>query len=120
MIMRLSKALIDMEMADYSAALDPAYTTLEFENMQVLAMGNGKSPLSSPLHCGGMSRGLQEEKSLGWWLEWSRGGLGHGRGVSQQLPPDHRGFVLPWGKTEVVGTMLCSAQAGWCTAARTP
>ncbi|PKU35811.1 hepatocyte nuclear factor 4-alpha isoform x1 [Limosa lapponica baueri] len=38
--MRLSKALIDMEMADYSAALDPAYTTLEFENMQVLAMGN--------------------------------------------------------------------------------
>ncbi|NXJ91496.1 HNF4A factor, partial [Corythaixoides concolor] len=29
-----------MEMADYSAALDPAYTTLEFENMQVLAMGN--------------------------------------------------------------------------------
>lgn len=44
MIMRLSKALIDMEMADYSAALDPAYTTLEFENMQVLAMGSGKSP----------------------------------------------------------------------------
>lgn len=43
MIMRLSKALIDMEMADYSAALDPAYTTLEFENMQVLAIGNGKS-----------------------------------------------------------------------------
>lgn len=47
--MRLSKALIDMEMADYSAALDPAYTTLEFENMQVLAMGNGESPLPSPL-----------------------------------------------------------------------
>ncbi|KAM7090739.1 hepatocyte nuclear factor 4-alpha isoform 1-T1 [Ciconia maguari] len=44
MIMRLSKALIDMEMADYSAALDPAYTTLEFENMQVLAMGNDTSP----------------------------------------------------------------------------
>ncbi|XP_009873644.1 PREDICTED: hepatocyte nuclear factor 4-alpha isoform X1 [Apaloderma vittatum] len=42
--MRLSKALIDMEMADYSAALDPAYTTLEFENMQVLAMGNDTSP----------------------------------------------------------------------------
>uniref|UniRef100_A0A8C6X1I4 Hepatocyte nuclear factor 4 alpha n=1 Tax=Naja naja TaxID=35670 RepID=A0A8C6X1I4_NAJNA len=44
MIMRLSKALIDMEMADYSAALDPAYTTLEFENMQVLAMGSDTSP----------------------------------------------------------------------------
>ncbi|NXX41712.1 HNF4A factor, partial [Tricholaema leucomelas] len=29
-----------MEMADYSAALDPAYTTLEFESMQVLAMGS--------------------------------------------------------------------------------
>ncbi|XP_030067617.1 hepatocyte nuclear factor 4-alpha isoform X1 [Microcaecilia unicolor] len=44
MIMRLSKALIDMEMADYSEALDPAYTTLEFENMQVLAMTNDASP----------------------------------------------------------------------------
>ncbi|KAJ3587134.1 hypothetical protein NHX12_013524 [Muraenolepis orangiensis] len=30
-----------MDMADYSEALDPAYTTLEFENMQVLAMGTG-------------------------------------------------------------------------------
>lgn len=79
MIMRLSKALIDMEMADYSAALDPAYTTLEFENMQVLAMGNGKSSL---LHCCGMSWGLQEETSLGWLLKRSRGGMGHGAGVS--------------------------------------
>ncbi|XP_041112395.1 hepatocyte nuclear factor 4-alpha-like isoform X4 [Polyodon spathula] len=42
--MRLSKALIDMDMADYSEVLDPAYTTLEFENMQVLAMGNDSSP----------------------------------------------------------------------------
>lgn len=43
--MRLSHALVvDMEMADYSEALDPAYTTLEFENMQqVLAMGTGES-----------------------------------------------------------------------------
>lgn len=32
-----------MEMADYSEALDPAYTTLEFENMQVLAMSTGES-----------------------------------------------------------------------------
>ncbi|KAG9353015.1 hypothetical protein JZ751_017591 [Albula glossodonta] len=31
-------------MADYSEALDPAYTTLEFENMQVLAMGTDSSP----------------------------------------------------------------------------
>ncbi|KAK6471899.1 hepatocyte nuclear factor 4-alpha isoform X1 [Huso huso] len=45
--MRLSKALIDMDMADYSEALDPAYTTLEFENMQVLAMGNDSSPAES-------------------------------------------------------------------------
>ncbi|XP_043945956.1 hepatocyte nuclear factor 4-alpha isoform X2 [Protopterus annectens] len=44
MIMRLSKALIDMDMADYSEALDPAYTTLEFENMQVLTMGSDTSP----------------------------------------------------------------------------
>ncbi|XP_054995625.1 hepatocyte nuclear factor 4-alpha [Sorex araneus] len=42
--MRLSKTLVDMDMADYSAALDPAYTTLEFENVQVLAMGNDTSP----------------------------------------------------------------------------
>lgn len=40
--MRLSKTLVDMEMADYSAALDPAYTTLEFENVQVLTMANGR------------------------------------------------------------------------------
>lgn len=40
--MRLSKTLADMDMADYSAALDPAYTTLEFENVQVLTMGNGR------------------------------------------------------------------------------
>ncbi|KAK2110030.1 Hepatocyte nuclear factor 4-alpha, partial [Saguinus oedipus] len=33
-----------MDMADYSAALDPAYTTLEFENVQVLTMGNDTSP----------------------------------------------------------------------------
>lgn len=39
----LSKALVDMDMADYSDALDPAYTTLEFENMQVLSMGTGES-----------------------------------------------------------------------------
>lgn len=32
-----------MDMADYSDALDPAYTTLEFENMQVLSMGTGES-----------------------------------------------------------------------------
>ncbi|XP_032897365.1 hepatocyte nuclear factor 4-alpha isoform X2 [Amblyraja radiata] len=42
--MRLSKALIEMDLPDYTAALDPAYTTLEFESMQVLAMGNETSP----------------------------------------------------------------------------
>ncbi|XP_077024243.1 hepatocyte nuclear factor 4-alpha isoform X2 [Tamandua tetradactyla] len=42
--MRLSKTLVDMDMADYSAALDPAYTTLEFENVQVLTMGHDASP----------------------------------------------------------------------------
>ena len=39
----MSKVLVEMDMADYSEALDPAYTTLEFENMQVLAMGTGES-----------------------------------------------------------------------------
>lgn len=46
--MRLSKTLVDMDMADYSAALDPAYTTLEFENVQVLAMGNGRWAQGGP------------------------------------------------------------------------
>lgn len=34
-------------MADYSEALDPAYTTLEFENMQVLPLGAGECHISS-------------------------------------------------------------------------
>uniref|UniRef100_A0A669DBV6 Hepatocyte nuclear factor 4, alpha n=2 Tax=Oreochromis TaxID=8139 RepID=A0A669DBV6_ORENI len=36
-----------MDMADYSEALDPAYTTLEFENMQVLPLGADSSPAES-------------------------------------------------------------------------
>lgn len=36
-----------MDMADYSEALDPAYTTLEFENMQVLPLGAGECHISS-------------------------------------------------------------------------
>ena len=36
-----------MDMADYSEALDPAYTTLEFENMQVLPLGTGESHICS-------------------------------------------------------------------------
>lgn len=78
MIMRLSKALIDMEMADYSAALDPAYTTLEFENMQVLAMGSGKSP---PEVMGRV--GLQGDTSPGQ----SANGLGRAGGTAGVLLP---------------------------------
>ena len=37
-----------MDMADYSEALDPAYTTLEFENMQVLPLGTGESDIHAP------------------------------------------------------------------------
>ena len=37
-----------MDMADYSEALDPAYTTLEFENMQVLPLGAGESHICNP------------------------------------------------------------------------
>lgn len=53
--MRLSKTLVDMDMADYSAALDPAYTTLEFENVQVLAMGNGRCGHVCPVCQGWMA-----------------------------------------------------------------
>uniref|UniRef100_A0A8C9R0M5 Hepatocyte nuclear factor 4-alpha-like n=1 Tax=Scleropages formosus TaxID=113540 RepID=A0A8C9R0M5_SCLFO len=42
--MNLSGTLADMEMVDYSEALDPAFTTLEFENLQVLAMTTDSSP----------------------------------------------------------------------------
>lgn len=90
--MRLSKALIDMEMADYSAALDPAYTTLEFENMQVLAMGNGKSVclLPSP---GWDEPGAAGGEVQGWLHKCSRGGKGCQMGSSRQ------GFLFfPGGK----------------------
>ncbi|KAM8830989.1 hepatocyte nuclear factor 4-alpha isoform 1-T1 [Synchiropus picturatus] len=36
-----------MDMADYSEALDPSYTTLEFDNMHVLAMSTDSSPSES-------------------------------------------------------------------------
>lgn len=90
MIMRLSKALIDMEMADYSAALDPAYTTLEFENMQVLAMGSGKSP---PAAMGPAV--LQGDVSPGRSLK----GLGRAGGTAGVLlPPEGKrgGREVPW------------------------
>lgn len=59
--MRLSKTLVDMDMADYSAALDPAYTTLEFENVQVLTMGNGRWGQVCPGTGAGLWRSI-----LGW------------------------------------------------------
>lgn len=70
--MRLSKALMDMEMADYSAALDPAYTTLEFESMQVLAMGSGESPPALPAR--GASAGGCRRRGAG--QKCCQGGLG--------------------------------------------
>lgn len=57
--MRLSKTLAGMDMADYSAALDPAYTTLEFENVQVLTMGNGR--------WGQLGRGMERIFGAGLW-----------------------------------------------------
>ncbi|KFV88881.1 Hepatocyte nuclear factor 4-gamma [Struthio camelus australis] len=41
--MRLSEPMLDMEMADYSEVLDPTYTALEFETMQILYNGNDNS-----------------------------------------------------------------------------
>lgn len=43
----MPKDMTDMDMADYGEALDPAYTTLEFENMQVLPLGAGESHICS-------------------------------------------------------------------------
>nr|XP_009687796.1 PREDICTED: hepatocyte nuclear factor 4-gamma [Struthio camelus australis] len=42
-MMRLSEPMLDMEMADYSEVLDPTYTALEFETMQILYNGNDNS-----------------------------------------------------------------------------
>lgn len=41
-MMRLSEPILDMEMANYSEVLDPTYTALEFESMQILYNGNGE------------------------------------------------------------------------------
>lgn len=73
--MRLSKTLVDMDMADYSAALDPAYTTLEFENVQVLTMGNGRwrhvcLGMPGGWVCPGVGAGLR--RSVWGWEESDR------------------------------------------------
>ncbi|XP_019383366.1 PREDICTED: hepatocyte nuclear factor 4-gamma isoform X1 [Gavialis gangeticus] len=41
--MRLSEPILDMEIANYSEVLDPTYTSLEFETMQILYNGNDSS-----------------------------------------------------------------------------
>lgn len=41
-MMRLLEPVLDMEMANYSEVLDPTYTALEFETMQILYNGNGE------------------------------------------------------------------------------
>ncbi|XP_007885199.1 hepatocyte nuclear factor 4-gamma isoform X1 [Callorhinchus milii] len=42
--MRLSETLMDMDLANYSEALDPSYTSLEFENMQIQCNAHESSP----------------------------------------------------------------------------
>ncbi|XP_072427477.1 hepatocyte nuclear factor 4-gamma-like isoform X4 [Chiloscyllium punctatum] len=42
--MRLSESFLDMDMANYSEALDSSYTALEFENMQLLYSVHDTSP----------------------------------------------------------------------------
>ncbi|CAK7289330.1 Hepatocyte nuclear factor 4-gamma [Vulpes lagopus] len=42
-MMRVSEPILDMEMANYSEVLDPTYTTLEFETMQILYNSNDSS-----------------------------------------------------------------------------
>lgn len=37
-----SKSLLDMEVANYCEGLDPSYSTLGFENAEVLCGGGGK------------------------------------------------------------------------------
>ncbi|KAJ7407520.1 Hepatocyte nuclear factor 4-gamma [Willisornis vidua] len=42
-MMRLSEPILDMEVANYSEVLDPTYTALEFETMQILYNGSDSS-----------------------------------------------------------------------------
>ncbi|XP_073535561.1 hepatocyte nuclear factor 4-gamma isoform X3 [Phyllobates terribilis] len=42
--MKMTNSVMDMEMANYSDVLDPTYTSLEFENMQLLYSGGDNSP----------------------------------------------------------------------------
>ncbi|XP_018423115.1 PREDICTED: hepatocyte nuclear factor 4-gamma [Nanorana parkeri] len=42
--MKHSNSVMDMEMANYSDVLDPTYTCLEFENMQLIYTGSESSP----------------------------------------------------------------------------
>ncbi|XP_036997038.1 hepatocyte nuclear factor 4-gamma isoform X1 [Artibeus jamaicensis] len=42
-MMRVSEPILDMDMANYSEVLDPTYTTLEFETMQILYNSNDSS-----------------------------------------------------------------------------
>ncbi|XP_042110280.1 hepatocyte nuclear factor 4-gamma isoform X3 [Ovis aries] len=42
-MMRVSEPILDMEMANYSEVLDPTYTTLEFDTMQILYNSNDSS-----------------------------------------------------------------------------
>ncbi|OXB68720.1 hypothetical protein ASZ78_012919 [Callipepla squamata] len=55
--MRISEPILDMEMANYSEVLDPAYTALEFETMQILYNGSDSSgePLNMNATDGGIS-----------------------------------------------------------------
>lgn len=56
-MMRLSEPILDMEMANYSEVLDPTYTALEFETMQILCNGNGELGSAVPKPARGQGKG---------------------------------------------------------------
>jgi nuclear factor 4-gamma len=41
-MMRVSEPILDMDMGNYSEVLDPTYSTLEFDTMQILYNPNGE------------------------------------------------------------------------------
>ncbi|KAM3928277.1 hepatocyte nuclear factor 4-gamma isoform 1-T1 [Leptodactylus fuscus] len=55
--MKMTNSVMDMEMANYSDVLDPTYTSLEFENMQLLYSGGDSSPGESVI-MNGIDNGL--------------------------------------------------------------
>lgn len=67
-MMRVSEPMLDMDMANYSEVLDPTYTTLEFDTMQILYNSNGELSFISKWKEKLSVMGDVKLSYLRWWL----------------------------------------------------